>query len=755
MIENKPTPKRIAHRLIIATVLFSGFITVLTSAYQLYGYYDRDVNAIEHRFSEIENVYLSSIATQVWVADKEEMRTQLDGLLNMQDIVYIEVVEQGSVWVRVGEMQTETKIEKTYPIYYTHRGKRLHIANLYVQASLQQVYQNLINEVWNILTSNAIKTFFVTGFMFLLFQYLVTRHLHMIAAFANELTITNLDSKLLLDREHRKNKNDELDVVVNAIQRMQANLTKSLNEIKERETRLSMYEKIMSTTSDQMAFVDKNYTYLAVNQAYCDMFDKDYDEIVNHTVADLLGAEYFEKVVKKRMDLVFKGKHYFFESMVAHPDKSVPVEITYLPYYGESDEVQGAVVNVRNISERMRHHHVYQALARAPAMEFDLFLKDSLQLLVDVFDTRHAMVGRLNNDKTKVITEALYMNNQIVDNVTYDLEGTPCKEVINSGPKIVVNNISERFPDDDMFVEFGIQSYFGSPLINTHGETIGLVVVMDDKPHTEMDWYEDTLSVVAAHIAMEMERADALSALDEHRKNLEVEVGVRTADLQRANEELESFSYSVSHDLRTPLRAINGFAHILDDDNANLLDQEGRLLVRKICSASERMGELIDSLLSLSRIHRQELDIKRVNISRLCSAIIDDLDDVYDMNKVSIDIHEDIIVDGDNRLLKIALENLLNNALKFSSTRDKPEIKIGIETSNDESVIFVQDNGVGFEMSFKDRLFKPFQRLHDASDFGGHGIGLATVFRIIERHGGRIWAESALNKGTTIYFELN
>jgi len=193
--------KRIAVRLIVATVLFSSFITIITSAYQLYGYYDRDMGMIEEHLEQIETVYLSSIATQVWVADKEEMRTQLNGLLNIRDIVYTEVTENQKLWVKAGVMQTENKIEKSYPIYYTHRGQKRHIADLYVQASLNMVYQNLINEVWNILISNGIKAFLVTGFMFLIFQYLVTRHLHKIANFANELTLSNLGSKLTLDRK--------------------------------------------------------------------------------------------------------------------------------------------------------------------------------------------------------------------------------------------------------------------------------------------------------------------------------------------------------------------------------------------------------------------------------------------------------------------------------------------------------------------------------------------------------------------------
>lgn len=749
----KRTISKIALRLIVATILFSSLITLINTGWQLYAQYDRDIETIENHLEEIETVYLSSIATRIWVADKAEMRSQLNGLLNMRDIVYLQVTEQGKVWVTAGVMQAENKIERSYPIYYMHRGKNLHIGDLTVQSSLEGVYRNLVNEVWNILVGSGIKTFLVAGFMFLIFQYLVTRHLYKIAEFAKKLTIENLDSRLTLDRKNKNRTEDELDTVVNALESMQVNLAKSLKDIKEREYRLSIYEKIMSTSSDQMAFLDRNYTYLAVNQAYCNIFGKSYEEIVNHTVTDLLGTEYFTEVVKHRLDKVFQGERFVFESIVKHQDKAVPVEITYIPYYGGSKEVQGAVVNVRNITERVRHNQIYHMLARTPAIDISLFLKDSLQCLAEVFDAKFAMVGRVNKNRTEVTSDALYMNNQIVDNVTYSLEGTPCREVINTGPKLVTENASKLFPKDDLLTELSIECYIGSPLINTHGETVGLVVVMDDKPREQTDWYEETMGVVAARIAMEIEHAEAILALDEHSKNLEAEVKTRTADLQQMYNELETFSYTVSHDLRTPLRAINGFAHVLIEDKAELLDDESRLLLKKINLASEKMAGLIDSLLALSRIRRHELEIRNVDVTRMCNEIVADLVDTFEMDRVSLEIQDDLKTKGDPSLLKIVLENLIKNALKFSADREKPEIKIG-KLNNNKSVIYIQDNGIGFDMTYKDSLFKPFQRLHNGIKYQGHGIGLATVFRIIERHGGKIWADSAIDKGTTIFFEL-
>jgi PAS domain S-box-containing protein len=226
------------------------------------------------------------------------------------------------------------------------------------------------------------------------------------------------------------------------------------------------------------------------------------------------------------------------------------------------------------------------------------------------------------------------------------------------------------------------------------------------------------------------------------------------SELAAVNRELEAFSYSVSHDLRSPLRAIDGFSQALDEDFADKLDESGRDLIFRIRRATQRMGAIIDDLLKLSRITRAELEFTDVDIGEIAREIMDRLLEREPNRQVELTIGSDLTAIGDARLLRHALENLLNNAMKFTAGRTPARIKIGQVNLGDETPFFVSDNGAGFDMAYAGKLFGAFQRLHDAEKFPGTGVGLATVQRIIRKHGGRIWAEAEVDKGATFYFTL-
>jgi hypothetical protein len=243
---------------------------------------------------------------------------------------------------------------------------------------------------------------------------------------------------------------------------------------------------------------------------------------------------------------------------------------------------------------------------------------------------------------------------------------------------------------------------------------------------------------------------EAEEALREAHDTLEIRVRERTIQLEAINKELEAFSYSVSHDLRAPLRAINGFSQALVEDFGDTLDEVAQTYLRRIRMASERMGELIDDLLNLSRVTRRELTISSVNLSQIAAEIIESLQVMEPERQVEIHIMPDLLMRGDESLVRILLENLLHNAWKFSWKQEHAKIEVGF--SDENHYYFVRDNGVGFDMAYADKLFRTFQRLHSANEFEGTGIGLATVKRIILRHGGEIWAEGVVNQGATFYF---
>jgi light-regulated signal transduction histidine kinase (bacteriophytochrome) len=235
---------------------------------------------------------------------------------------------------------------------------------------------------------------------------------------------------------------------------------------------------------------------------------------------------------------------------------------------------------------------------------------------------------------------------------------------------------------------------------------------------------------------------------------LEERVIERTAQLEAANKELESFSYSVSHDLRSPLRAIEGFSKALLEDYATVLDETGEHYLQNVNQATMRMSELIEDLLTLSRITRAEIRRQKVNITQLAREVAQRIQPVNGTRKVTLTVEEGMIAFADYRLVNIVLDNLLANAWKYTSKTQHAEIEVGMKRTDGEEVFFVRDNGAGFDMSRASNLFGPFQRMHTLSEFEGTGIGLATVKRIIHRHGGRVWAEATVDEGATFCFTL-
>ncbi len=225
-------------------------------------------------------------------------------------------------------------------------------------------------------------------------------------------------------------------------------------------------------------------------------------------------------------------------------------------------------------------------------------------------------------------------------------------------------------------------------------------------------------------------------------------------ELERKNKELEAFSYSVSHDLRAPLRSIEGFSQALLEDYADALDAEGKSHLQRVRAAARRMGELIADLLDLSRVGSAELRRTRVDLSELARSVLAELARRDAGRTVETQVQDGLLADADGRLIQVALENLLGNAWKFTAKAPGAKITFGAEPRDGRAVYVVRDNGAGFDMSYADKLFSPFQRLHSDAEFSGTGIGLATVYRIVDRHGGRVWAEGAVGRGASVYFTL-
>ncbi len=256
------------------------------------------------------------------------------------------------------------------------------------------------------------------------------------------------------------------------------------------------------------------------------------------------------------------------------------------------------------------------------------------------------------------------------------------------------------------------------------------------------------------HSELEASEARAAQLVAETRATLADELARTNAELGQANRELEAFSYSVSHDLRAPLRTISAFTHALAEDLGDALDDKARDHVRRVLAASARMADLIDALLELARLHTTPVARHRVDLSQLAAAVMDEIARREPERLVSTTITPGLVTCADGRLVRILLDNLLGNAWKFTAFADPARIELGTEQRGPDTVFFVRDNGAGFDMAHAERLFTPFHRMHTETEFKGTGIGLATVRRIVERHGGQIWADGAVGAGATLSFTL-
>jgi len=411
---------------------------------------------------------------------------------------------------------------------------------------------------------------------------------------------------------------------------------------------------------------------------------------------------------------------------------------------------------VREISARKRAEALLANLARGVSTELGgAFFQSLVDHLCRELPADHAMIGEVvGPGHERVRTLAFCRDGAAAPNFEYRLEGSPCINGIQQrGTVFYPDKAAELFPRDEGLRKLGVEGYVGTSLQNSQGEAIGILVAMSRRPIRRRALWVSILEIFAARAAAEIERAANERRIRELNLSLERRVAERTAELEAANRELESFSYSVSHDLRAPLRAVTGFAAMLRSQHAAALPEAARHQIERIEANAARMGALIDDLLMLSRASMQALKRRPTDMEALARMAAHEATEQAG-RAVEVVIHPLPAVQGDHALLRQVWANLLGNAVKYSRGRDAPRIEIGARLLENAVEYYVRDNGAGFDPRHASRLFSLFQRLHSEEEFEGTGVGLALVERIVRRHGGQVGAEGAPGEGATFRFSL-
>jgi PAS domain S-box-containing protein len=387
------------------------------------------------------------------------------------------------------------------------------------------------------------------------------------------------------------------------------------------------------------------------------------------------------------------------------------------------------------------------------------------RILCEVVGYRMAWVGRIEHDEAKSVLPVAWFgedNGYLASaNITWaDTERGrgPTGIAARTGKTDFCQNFlteSKATPWREEALKRGFRSSIAIPLHIGNGLVSAILTLYAGEPYgftaAEVELLEELAGDLVFGIEALRTKKDRDRA-EEELKNYAAGVENANKELETANQELEAFSYSVSHDLRAPLRGINGFSAALLEEYADKLDDRGREYLNNVRESSQTMGQLIDDLLNLSRINRVEMSVGEVDLSEIVSLIAEDLKKSQPDRKAEFVISSGVTVVADSNLIISMLRNLFENAWKFTGKRELTQIEFGVLKDRTPQVYYVKDNGIGFDMRYSDKLFRPFSRLHSQNEYSGTGIGLANVQRIINRHGGKVWAEGEVNKGATFYF---
>ena len=505
-------------------------------------------------------------------------------------------------------------------------------------------------------------------------------------------------------------------------------------------------------------------TLVEVNSQAVALFEMSRDQLLGRSILELSpehqpdGRTSSEAAHQYLMAAMGGGRPVFEWMHRTHSGRDVPCEVRLIRLPSpDAVLIRGSIMD---LSERKRAEHAFRALLEGTAgVSGQQFFDNTVARLARELEVPVALVAETEERDGRLLLRCLARSDAgAPEPMCADVHGTILDTVLHHRGLCTEHGLSERFPDDPFVKQLGIDSLMAVPVRDRTGVVLGLVLIADTQRVPDSEAARLLVAVSASRAAVEIQHRRSDEAIHRLNADLERRVDERTAQLAEANAELESFSYSVSHDLRSPLRAIDGFSRALEEDFGPGLTAEARDFLLRIRAASQRMGVLIDDLLRLSRASRVDMHPEQLDLSAIARSILEEMRQREPDRAVQIEIEPDLRVVGDRALVGILLQNLLENAWKYTRRTQIARIEFGRAGARAEAeapggpVFKVRDNGAGFDMRYVGKLFAPFQRLHGATEFEGTGIGLATVRRIIVRHGGRVWIEGAVGQGATVFF---